>query len=281
MRILTIIALVFLFASVFINFIPASAYYFGTALHEKHQGSFSNGLWLIYIGTYSPGPSFNSSYGFVINVTKLNASYYLVQSKLYLLYGNEVSCCANSNPPFEASKVEEIYNYSAVLNINNSTFLQILFPHNNVVRTNIVNISISNSTTTYPSPRPPYSFLGYTNLYHADIQIYPTIPAFIPTDIYYVLYGSQHVLSLYLSSPSSNLDRELFMSMFPHYHFNQNLLTYRGSLFIQLAYGNGIPNQDWTGWLGFGFSRFASLDMLLIISALVIALYDQRKHKIG
>ena len=280
MRILTIIALVFLLASVFINFIPVSAYYFGTALHEKYQGSFSNGLSLVYIGTYSPGPSLNSSYGFVTNITKLNASYYLVKSKLYLLSG-EVSCNALSNPPFNASRVGEIYNYSAVLNINNSTFLQILFPQNNVVRTNILNLTISNSTTDMPTPRPPYPFLGYTSFYHASIQVYPKIPAFIPTDIYYVLYGSQHVLSLFLSTPISNVNRELFMSMFPNYHFGKTLLTYRGSLFIQLAYGNGIPNQDWLGWLGFGFGKYAPIDMLLIIGALLVALYDQRKHKIG
>jgi len=198
MRILTIVALILLLASVFINFIPVSAYYFGTALHEKYQGSFSNGLWLVYIGTYSPGPSLNCSHGFVTNVTKLNASYYLVQSKLYLLSGGEVLFNDHSNPPFKASRVEEIYNYSEVLNINSSTLLQILFPQSNVVKTNILNLSISSSTTNWPTPLSPYPFLGYTDYYQADVQIYPTIPAFTFTNIYYVLYGSQYVLSLFI-----------------------------------------------------------------------------------
>jgi len=70
------------------------------------------------------------------------------------------------------------------------------------------------------------------------------------------------------------------MSMFPNYH--SNLIAHTGVLNFYLAYGNGIPNQDWLGWLGYGFGKYASIDMLLIIGVLLVALYDfLRKHKIG
>ena len=265
MRVMTLFILILAIMGILINFIPEMFFYFKVVTHMKYYGKFSDGLWLFYAGIYF---TIDNNYGFIINITKLNASYYLVQSKLYLLPVN-----SSFNPdllpslPFKASSIKEVDNYTAILDISNSTFLQILFPQSDLVKTSLLNFSISNSTATVG----PNNFFGCPGGFRPAETGNPHIPV-----DYYILYGLQYLLVGFLAT-HTNLSTKLFILMFPNYSLSESLKTHLGNLFMVLGYGNGIPAQDWLKWITYGFSRVLPINIILLVSAGVLAIYDYRR----
>lgn len=298
MKALTVVALALLSVGILINFIPALAYYYGTVSHEKYYGSFSNGLSLVYAVMYSP--LFNSSYnyGFIINITKLNASYYLVQSKLYLLSGCSISFNSGfmhvsrttipsiktyllvngskdpSSFPFSASYIKEVTNYSKVLNINNSTFLQILFPKSDMVETSLLNFNISSSIATIGIDK----LLGCPGYHGAHIKIFNTVVDSVPIG-YYMQYGSQYVMDALSCDGGTNTSTELFMSMFPN--LNESHKGQQGNLVMALVYSNGVPNQDLLNWFRYGLHIFSPVNIISIFIGMVLAVINKKRYKIA
>ncbi len=271
MKKIMLFILVLAVIGILINLIPVSTYFFGTEIHEKYNNDFSDGLSLDYSGIFNLMGTNSSSnlYGFIINLTKINGNDYSVQSKLYILTG-EVIYSGNLLPsfPFQASRVIEIANYSGVLNINDSLFLSFNFPDGNVVKTSMLNFSISNSTTNML----PTNFVGYPDIHSSEISN----SNFTLTKVAYVSYGSQYVMTA-LMSVQTKLATSLFTSMFPNYSFNESFKTHPGQLLMYLGYGNGVPAQDWLGWFEYGFSFVFPLNVILLLSAGIIAIFSYRK----
>ena len=267
MRIITLFMLILLAVGILVNFIPTLSYFFGTVTHKKYYNSFSDGLSLEYCGKYS-SLGVGYTYGFIINITKINGSYYLVQSKLYSLTGQIISSpYLLPSLPFFASSVREIYNYSAVLNINNSTFLSLIFPEGSIVKTSLLNFSIPNSITYLG----PIEFLGCPGYHYFSTNDDMTC-------VYYILYGSQYVLVHFLAF-QSKLATDLFISMFPNYSSNESSKIQFGiCLSMNLGYGNGAPTQDLFSWFEYGFSHYAwPINVILLFSGGILAVFNYRK----
>ncbi len=268
MKKIVVFVLVLAVIGILVNLIPAATYFFGTEIHEKYYNDFSGGLSLEYAGVFNlAGNRYSSiTYGFIINITMINANDYSIQSTLYILSG-EVIFNGNLLPsfPFKASSVSEIANYSGILSINNYPILSLIFPHGNIVKTSFQNFTISNSTTNMM----PNKFLGFPDYHSGETGNFSFL-------IYYVSYGSQYVMANFLDSMSKSATG-LFTSMFSNYSFNESFKTGLGTLYMVLGYGNGVPAQDWLGWFDLGFSSAFPLNVILLLSAGLIALFSYRK----
>lgn len=273
MKKLTVLILALVVVGVTINFIPVSTYTFGTYIHKEHRDSFSSGISLEYYGFFGAVVEKNGTlyfFGVTINITKMNAEYYQVNSKLYKVYpsttGEEgFNAKLLPAPPFYGSAVVQIANYSGNFTSSEYSLINLLFPKGNTVSDGILNFTISDSAKNMI----PSGYLGFPDYYFNE-------PNFTNIEVSYAYFGSQRVMSYFLGF-DSNSTISLFTSLFPDFTFNVSAMHRAGPMIINIGTGNGVPAQDWFGWIHYGFGFAFPLNVILLLSSAIIAVYVYRK----
>ncbi|MCW6170824.1 MAG: hypothetical protein LVQ96_06595 [Thermoplasmatales archaeon] len=272
MKKLTVVILALVIIGVAVNFIPASTYTFGTYIHKEYKDSFSSGISLEYYGIFGTVVKKNYTMydlGVTVNITKMKTEYYHVDSKLYKVYPSPTGTGFNAKllpaPPFYGSSVVEISNYSGNFTRSEYSLINMLFPNGNTVSDRILNFTISHSAENMN----PSGYLGFPDYYFNE-------PNFTNIEVSYVHFGSQLAMSAFLTQASNNTIN-LLTYIFPSFTFNMSAIHVAGLTIMNLGTGNGVPAQDWFGWIYYGFGFAFPLNIILLLSSAILAVYVYRK----
>ena len=274
MKKIIILIIVFIIFGTVINLIPVATYTFGNYIHEEYKNRDSNGISFEYYGIFgSFSPSNNSenhySYGITMNITKTNNTIYYVNSNLYKVCSSgsyPIGFNGNKLPnvPFLGSSVKEIANFSGNVSKNNYPILNIIFPYHHHVRSIIGNFSIQNSSVSMS----PNSYIGFPKYHFGNTT-------FSSSELSYVHFSDQYIMAYSVASDSNNTIK-LFTSIVPYAYNNSNMMN-AGPMIINIGNGNDVPTQNWLGWFELGFNYVFPLNIILLLSAGIIAIYEYRR----
>lgn len=265
-RISTLLVVVMVLTGALINFIPVTTFYFGSYITEPYQNTFSDGSSLTYYGTC--GLFINStgqpySYGFKATITDKGRGQYSMETIVYKLVGTSIGFNINNLPslPFSASQILEVYNHTDVVNQDSNPFLSLLLPNGTGVKTPLFSASISSNNISHLVVRPFLGYPAYHNL---------RLPAF--DVVQYVHIGTQYALANMKYSQN-------FSSIFHYIYPGVTGNDFSRGASIIIGSGNSAPQQDWVGWIYYGFEASLPLNLVLLGAGLIISIIAFRQMR--
>ncbi len=266
LRLSTLLVVVMILMGTLINFIPVATFYFGSYLAEPYQNTFSDGSSLVYYGTY--GVFINStgqpySYGFKEVITSEGGSHYSMGTNVYKLTGTSIDFNINNLPasPFSATQISDVYHNVAIVTVDSNPFLSLLVPNGTEVKTPLFDASILSNNVSQLAVRP---FLGYPNYHNVKMPTFNILQ--------YVRIGTQYVMAnmIYLQN----------FTLFFHYICpDATVAGSNAGVNIMIGSGNSVPQQDWLGWLYYGFEASLPLNAVLLGTGFIISIIRFRQMR--
>lgn len=257
MKVSRIIAIILVILGISFTFTPVLVYYTGSYSQDQFHDQFTNGVKFDYViletGANSIGEEW---FGFVLNFTYMGGFLFELNDTLYSVTGSGISS-GHGLPgnPFTGN-VSLVKSESKQLNWNNSEILQTFFPRQTVVKTSMLQVTISSETKAFG----PFTQTGYA-IYRIGSD--PNV-TFIQYRDWYVL-GGEGGNSVNYSSLFTFLGEN-----------NSGISTSIGGIYIGLT--NDAPVQDWQSWIIVGYYQIFPFNLALIAAGIVIGLVSSRRR---
>jgi len=238
-RISTYFVVIFLFFGLILNLIPVSSFYFGSYIHEPMLNPTSNNSELNFYGFYgaSPGPNLTGyGYGFEMSIRSMGDGNYFLSETVYNVSGRTVGLNIRELPktPFIGNSVKKIFNSSVYVNYKDSPFLQLVITNSTTPDRNYFNLVITDKTREYNAA--PY--LGYPYYLNTTTNS-SNLVSYVKAGNYYVLANFNW------NSGFSNFFQTLDPGARP--------MVKGASATILIGSGNVKIEQNWAGWISYGF----------------------------
>lgn len=266
LRVSTYLVIAFIFFGLIINAIPMLSFYFGTYIQDSVHNPTVNGSELQYYGFYGAGQGPNNrtyGYGFEVSITGLGNDRYHVVETVYNVsnrIGRPVglNIKAVQTTPFFGSPIRVYYN-SSDLSYQDNPFLQLVLPKNTTPVTNYLTLKITGSTREYPAE----AYLGYPSYLN-------TTTASNYDLVNYVAVGGQYTLVNFEYSGN-------FSSFFHTLYPGATVFKFLLGTTIVLGSGNVAINQDWIGWISYGFDISYPVNVAFLAVGGLLAIITFRK----
>ncbi|MHB8560138.1 MAG: hypothetical protein ACYDAP_03095 [Thermoplasmataceae archaeon] len=238
-RISTYFVVMFLFFGLILNLIPMFSFYVGSYVHEPMINPTSNNSKLNFYGFYgaSPGPNLTGyGYGFEMSILSMGGGNYSLSETIYNVSGRTVGLNIRELPktPFIGNSVKKIFSSSVDVSYKDSPFLQLVITNRTTPDRDYFNLVITDKTREYNAA----SYLGY--------PYYLNTTTNSSNLVNYVRAGNYHVLAnFYWNSGFSTFFQTLDPSAKP--------MVKSASATILIGSGNVKIEQDWAGWISYGF----------------------------